>query len=833
MGLSQAQIDALKAERAQLFAQEAQDPATVQNDFPAGGDPGLVAQFNFPRTAQAATAPDSAALPQIQVGENVSRQLGQPDPGVAAQTPAALTPEQINALKAERAQLADEEAKAAPQEEGKLAKLWEKIHPTKTEAEGGVINPDLEKLPDWTMMAEPAAHPINTARAALGTLISNIDETKDVIKEQFPQAKVEKKGAYLLITQPDGSQYSWKPGMRASDFARAAATIPVAAPVAGAAAAGAALLGAPAAAAGLVGTLGSAAYLESLKSSTGGGFSAGNVVGAGLLHGVLHAPGAALRALGVLAPEASGALAGAEGAAIQPGTPPAPEVPAAPVMSEAELSSNLASAGRGSSSAARAVAGQVRPDPELLTAAQGLVGADGQPLVESLTPAHLSGNRIYQRLANAAAGAGETHAEAARGLGGALKQAWELAGAPSNQGALENQVKNAITRRLDAAARLVDETYAAIDGADAVAASEGSPGRPAVQGIVARSAPAPVPEFNSVIETARKDLGNTLPKAVEKLRAELFSGAGADGVPTRAMVNRIRMMVGRDIGAGGKKYGIGLAHDMYNALDAAYLSSAEKFRPEAGQLLADGKRASIFLREARDLTNSVLGERAQNSLTDKITQEVGSLAHGTSDEFSRVMSVAPDAMKPGLARFALRQFVDRAGSLDVRALNDWFKAMKGNPSSWNALKMYIGEDLANNLESTAKISSNVEAAMNAVRPRQPFPEPWNLPGIAKKMLKMAVLAKFTGPLGAGAYALGDRILAPPSALNTAVGEYLASPAARAFMAAEMKGAVTPGMIRSVMENGLFRKAAHLANLPVHARQAFLAASTDQQQEAKQ
>lgn len=769
-----------------------------------------------------------------------------------------------------------------PQPQGRFARLWEHIHPTKTEAEGGVINPELDKLPDWTDAPEmsltdsnPFSNHTNRAlMAQLGTLISGPEETLAVLKEQFPGAKIEKKRAYIVINSEDGQRYSWKPGMRASDWTRAAKTIPV---TAGGAALTTALLpeAAATAAAGLLPVLGGQALLELQKARAGGGVSLGNMVGAGLLHGLLHGTGRTT-AINALADEGGGALAGAEGAAVQPPAPAAPPAPPAPPMTTEQLRAEMAAAGRGNASSAAAVAGQVNPNPEAMAAARTLKGPDGQPLIESLTPAQLSQNPRYRGLANAATGAEDTHKQTISALGGALDNAIEVAHSPANQGALETAAREEIGSRLSIAKKLASEKQREVWG------------RHGVGGLVPGNTPTPISKFDAFIKTMQENRLGNLPPEVEQIRNDLYRGtrwiktaqteaqlaaekaaqeeygkfltsehpnmtpaqrmnesarlrdvadiqvrkrfAGVRQSPTQAMVEPIR----RKLQSGGyKDADRALQTELASILWDDQIETAKTIGGEVADKALDARGSWWAQSEMHRVAHSVLGEDLTKSLTDKVTAAVRDMPHGPPDEVKRILNVAPVSMRHDLVKFATRQFVDRNRNLDVVGLNDWYKAMEGNRPSWNMFKSYAGADLAEGLESTAKISRNVEAAMRAAKPRGEFPEPWDLPGLAKKAFKLLVAGHIGGPLGAAGYAIADRILEKPSPINDAVGKYLASPISCAFMTAAERGYVSPGLFQSMLRDPAFRMVMDAAQIPAHARQAWLhSAASPQQQEAQ-
>jgi hypothetical protein len=64
-----------------------------------------------------------------------------------------------------------------------------------------------------------------SAKTGLGTLLSNPQETAQVIKANFPgvQVRQDQKGNFILRSSVDGQEYAIKPGFQVSDIPRAIA----------------------------------------------------------------------------------------------------------------------------------------------------------------------------------------------------------------------------------------------------------------------------------------------------------------------------------------------------------------------------------------------------------------------------------------------------------------------------------------------------------------------------------------------------------------------------------------------------------------------------------
>ena len=205
---------------------------------------------------------------------------------------------------------------SGPQPDSWGKDIQEFIYPTKLKSEGGVVDEEHEKKPDWYSMPEMSTLlSIPSIRAILATPFTGSEATKDILKARFG-IDAKQDGAYWIAkSKVDGKEYAWKPGLRKSDFERGALG---AAEFSGGAKLAAGLVGlipgmaaAPAVAgataqspgtlatiaAGVGHGLAGSTATEAAKYAGGGGFSLPSIAGQGVLGGVMATPGAVMEAL--------------------------------------------------------------------------------------------------------------------------------------------------------------------------------------------------------------------------------------------------------------------------------------------------------------------------------------------------------------------------------------------------------------------------------------------------------------------------------------------------------------------------------------------------------
>jgi hypothetical protein len=87
--------------------------------------------------------------------------------------------------------------------------------------------PEIEALPDWATMPEMNQLSVASFQSALGTMMSNPQETATILQSQFPgmQIRQDQAGNFILRSTVDGQEYAIKPGFRVSDIPRAVGSV--------------------------------------------------------------------------------------------------------------------------------------------------------------------------------------------------------------------------------------------------------------------------------------------------------------------------------------------------------------------------------------------------------------------------------------------------------------------------------------------------------------------------------------------------------------------------------------------------------------------------------
>lgn len=157
------------------------------------------------------------------------------------------------------------------QDQGFLTGIQEQITGTQR------ATPETEAMGDWASMPEMNTFSMASFKSALGTMLTNPEETVQVIKANYPgvQVRQDESGNYLLRSSIDGQEYAIKPGFQPSDIPRAAGAMLAFTPAGRATSIGGAALGAGLTQAGI----------EASQAATGGEFDPKEVALAGALGG--------------------------------------------------------------------------------------------------------------------------------------------------------------------------------------------------------------------------------------------------------------------------------------------------------------------------------------------------------------------------------------------------------------------------------------------------------------------------------------------------------------------------------------------------------------------
>ena len=237
----------------------------------------------------------------------LARQFGGTATSPAAPAPAAPAPAAAPAV--DYAAMATQfGGQAEPQKMGFFESVGEMVTGARR------ATPETQALPEWTGMPELNQMSVASLKSALGTLVSNPQETVQILKANFPgiEARQDAKGNFILKSSVDQREYAIPPGFSVGDIPRALGGLLAFTPAGRATT----LPGAVAAGAG------TQAVIEATQAGTGGRFDTGEVVTAGAAGG---AGQVVQRAAQAAAPAVKRAVQRATGRPVTP----APAAPAA------------------------------------------------------------------------------------------------------------------------------------------------------------------------------------------------------------------------------------------------------------------------------------------------------------------------------------------------------------------------------------------------------------------------------------------------------------------------------------------------------------------------
>lgn len=129
--------------------------------------------------------------------------------------------------------------------------------------------PETQRLPEWTAMPELNQMSMASFKSALGTLLTNPQETVQILQSNFPgmQVRQDAKGNFILRSSVDQKEYAIPPGFSAGDIPRALGGLFAFTPAGRAATIPGAVVGAGVTQAGI----------EATQAATGGRFDTGEV----------------------------------------------------------------------------------------------------------------------------------------------------------------------------------------------------------------------------------------------------------------------------------------------------------------------------------------------------------------------------------------------------------------------------------------------------------------------------------------------------------------------------------------------------------------------------
>ena len=584
--------------------------------------------------------------------------------------------------------------------------------------------PTTQALPDYAGMPELNTFSMSSFKSALGTMMTNPQETVQVIQSNFPGVQVsqDEKGNFVLQSSIDGQMYAIKPGFQVSDIPRAAGAIAAFTP-----AGRAATLPGMALAAG-----GTQAAIEATQAATGGQFDTGEVATTAVLAPVLPAAVRgvqAVRAARAPVTPAAGptAPAGAPmGTAMAPGAPvraaaAAPEVqpaavpvtpPAATVaptvaLTPQELATTARTAAEGGMGATRAtsvLAGQAAPDPKVLEAARRL-GID-----EYLQPDHLTSNQAYRELAQAVKSIPGSQARASEIKG--LEQVGQRAdnliteiGGTTDLSRLNQSVRTQLDQTVTNLSNQADDAYKAL------------------RTQIPSQTRGQADNVLNFVQKRADDLDgaenlSSLEKMVRsKLTPKPIKDDAGNVIGTRAPTYALIDDVRRDVGAAARQAGpfadadTGLAKQLYRLIDDDQFALAQTAGQGESYRLA---KSLVQMRKGfEDDMTSLFGRQLDQSLVSKLESATMSLSKGDADKLAKILTAIPKDMRQAVTASSLNTAFGKAtqnGTLNFNTYAKWYEGLLANKQAYAALMANLPQPARKQLSDLYRVSSNVSKA---------------------------------------------------------------------------------------------------------------------------
>lgn len=600
--------------------------------------------------------------------------------------------------------------------------------------------PTTQALPDWASMPELNTFSMASFKSALGTLMSNPQETVQVIQANFPGVKVaqDEKGNFVLQSSIDGQMYAIKPGFQISDIPRAAGAIAAFTPAGRATTIPGAVVAGGATQAGI----------EATQAATGGRFDTGEVALAGAMGGAGQAvtripqmvravrggeappvapaageqvaapimpPTGTVREIsptGAVGPEvplaAPAAPAGAPmGTAMAPAAPAAPAAAAAAPMTTAELAQTARTAtggGMGAGRATEVLATQAAPDPKVLEAARRL------KIEGYLQPDHLTSNQAYRELAQAVKSIPGSQARAAEltGLEAVGKQADDLItqiGGMTDLSRMNQAVRTNLSQTVANLERRANTAYD--DLRQSIPAQTRGPADNVLAFVEQRALDLDGPKNLSPLEKAVRS--KLSPKEIKDADGNVIGMRQ----PTYALIDDVR----RDIGAAARQQGAfkdadtGLARRLYSLIDDDQFALAEA--AGRGEQYRLAKSLVSMRKGIEDDMVSLFGRELDQSLVTKLSTATTSLSKGDADKLVKVLQAIPEDMRQMVAASALNTAFGKAtqnGALNFNTYANWYEGLLQNKQAYAALMNNLPQPARKALSDLYRVSNNVRKA---------------------------------------------------------------------------------------------------------------------------
>jgi hypothetical protein len=726
--------------------------------------------------------------------------------------------------------------------------------------------PTTQALPDWASMPELNTFSMASFKSALGTMMTNPQETVQVIQSNFPGVQVsqDEKGNFVLQSSINGQLYAIKPGFQVSDIPRAAGALAAFTP-----AGRATTLPGMAAAAG-----GTQAAIEATQAATGGRFDAGEVATTAALAPVLPAAVRGVQAVRAARAPVAPAAGPAAPAGAPMGTAMAPAAPAAPVraaaaapevqpsamqvtppaapaaaMTPQELATTARTAAEGGMGATRAtsvLAGQAAPDPKVLEAARRL-GID-----EYLQPDHLTSNQAYRELAQAVKSipGSQTRAAEIQGLEQVGLRADRLIneiGGTTDLSKLNQAVRTQLDQTVTNLSNQADDAYKALR--TQIPSQTRGEATNVLEFVQRRADDLDGAENLSALE---KMVRSKLTPKPTKDEAGNVIGTRA---PTYALIDDVR----RDVGAAARQAGpfadadTGLAKQLYRLIDDDQFALAQGAGQGESYRLA---KSLVQMRKGfEDDMVSLFGRQLDQSLVGKLESATMSLTKGDADKLAKILTAIPKDMRQMVTASALNTAFGKAtqnGALNFNTYAKWYEGLLANKQAYAALMANLPQPARKQLSDLYRVASNVSKAtrerittgrIQAVQQELQGADNLltNIYGVAKRAAVGLPIEAATSAVGLPGAGIASGLAAAltktkPGALKAA-DELISSPEFQRLAVETVSTGNQPSKatVKAVLMSQSFQKFADAVKLPreMSAREKFIVQSLQAQEQFDQ
>jgi hypothetical protein len=712
---------------------------------------------------------------------------------VTPQTPAAVQqplpvtsqtqPAQVVDYAAMASQFGGQAAPAEPPKMGFFESLGEMVTGSRR------ATTETQTLPEWTSMPELNQMSVASLKTALGTLLSNPQETVQILQANFPGAQVRQdaKGNFIIRSSVDQREYAIPPGLSVGDIPRViggllaftpagrATTIP------GAVAAGA----------------GTQAMIEATQAGTGGRFDTGEVVTAGAAGGagqvVQRTVQAAVPAVKrtvqrvtgrAPAPAAPAARPAAPGARVEPTLEPMPAQPAA---------------------AAPAAVQAIPEQPIVQAAAQAV---PEQPAVQATTEAFEEVGDLVRKASGKGPGSAAAQARladlaqvnpnaraAAERLGmdlpfdvfsdnpqvrAAVGLTRSVAGGEA-EAAWVNTVRNAITKaddvvqQFDAAfiegrpapgatsQRILDS----LKGTQAQLAKDASTIYQRVDEAIPKSSTVQFPRLTQTLDDVLAEVGEKGLSAQEKKLYELAT----DPTATYGRLLREKNLIGQAVAGKESPYGNMAAGD----LKRLYAALADDQLTNVGDLGGDALRqelraANLLTAKKKALENRIVGafgKEIDGSVATLMQSAIKSAAKGDAAQFNKLMKVVPPELRKETIATALASVSSsgraaQEGAFGFAEFAKTYRGLRANPPVYKQVVETLGKDADEVLRDLYEVSKRITDARAQVlttgKANQALVESLKAEGLVGKVMQSTMAQRAV--TGAAAMVPGGGLVAP-------------------------------------------------------------------------